>query len=554
MISAYLLPTGSELTSSLSRSFSASLLFSFAMMSGELMARSMATFPDDLTDGTPVESIFAPPGAPPPPHATPKAAPQPPAGAAGATMSSATGKPETLMEAFDQFRFPRELRLGVMKLVGATSEDDDPELLAYVPADVVQEGLSSWVLEDGSTPTMFQVGHVHKFFKQIRRTFKEPAPDLPPPTAPPPPQNIFVKLADDSEKLQLCDFIDQTVKGTFEVLPAAEIAQLRQRLVDIIGVPPPSEEKPSDEQISALAHRVRVQNNGRMNPPWVEFAIFGPYGSRTARMRQFTAHVLTRDGTWSQKTLRGPSSYAQWEAAWTVFANTMIMLDLASPGSLQQYQRGIRRLDRLFPGDWPSIAALDEEVRYEQWGQLYQEICAAPVGNRPAVWDPQNPSVCWNYIIAASRSNFLAGPLADWWRDRETILDRARQNRPGRSGILHDLVPPAFPASQGQRVIPELAGTSSGNASSSTQALEDAPRKQTKKPKNKFQQKVKQAKGKGKGKNKKTNNNEQRCWTCGNPNHLQKDCPTFLKQQRAASEEAKRRKKQKGNKTKQSNK
>ena len=85
------------------------------MMSGELMARSMAAFPDDLNEGTPgaePTSIFAPPGAPLLPHATPKAAPQPPAGAAGATMSSATGKPETLMEAFDQFRFPRELRLG----------------------------------------------------------------------------------------------------------------------------------------------------------------------------------------------------------------------------------------------------------------------------------------------------------------------------------------------------------------------------------------------------------------------------------------------------------
>ena len=266
-------------------------------------------------------------------------------------MSSAVGKPEILMDAFDQFRLPRELRVGVMKLVGAASEDDDPELLAYVPAEVVQEGLSSWILEDGSTPTMFQVGHVHKFFKQIRRVFKDPAIEPPPREVPPPQQNIVVQLADNSDKLQLCDHIDQTLKGTFDALPAAEIAQLRQRLVDVIGVPPPTEERPTDEQISALAHRVRVQSSGRMNPPWVEFAIFGPYGARTAKMRQFTAPVLIRDGTRSQKTLRGPSSYAQWVAAWAVFANTMIMLDIASPGSLQLYQRGIKRLDRLYPGD-----------------------------------------------------------------------------------------------------------------------------------------------------------------------------------------------------------
>ena len=182
------------------------------------MARSLAAFPDDLSaeiaEGMPSvahrETIFAPPGAPVLPHATPKASARPPAGAAGTIMSSAAGKPETLMDAFDQFRLPRELRVGVMKLVGAASEDDDPELLAYVPAEVVQEGLSSWILEDGSTPTMFQVGHVHKFFKQIRRVFKDPAIEPPPREVPPPQQNIVVQLADNSDKLQLCDHIDQT--------------------------------------------------------------------------------------------------------------------------------------------------------------------------------------------------------------------------------------------------------------------------------------------------------------------------------------------------------
>ena len=117
--------------------------------------------------------------------------------------------------------------------------------------------------------------------------------------------HIVVQLILNSDKLHLCDFIDQTIKGSFELLPASEIAQLRQRLVDIIGVAPPTEGRPSDEQISAMAQRVRAQANGRMNPPWVEFAIFGPHGFRTAKMRQLAAHVLTRDGTWSQKTLMG---------------------------------------------------------------------------------------------------------------------------------------------------------------------------------------------------------------------------------------------------------
>ena len=218
------------------------------------------------------------------------------------------------------------------------------------------------------------------------------------------------------------------------------------------------------------------------------------------------------------------------------------MLDIASPGSLQQYQRSIKRLDQLYSGDWPSIASLDVEMRYEQWGQLYQEICAAPPGNRPATWDPQNPSFCWNYIISATRSNYLSGPLADWWRDRETILDRARQHKPTRVGVVHGLVPPAYPSSQGQRVIPEFAGQWPG-ASSSSGALEDKPRNDIKKTK-KTKNKTKQDKGKGQGKGKVKG--ERICWTCGSNKHLQKDCPQ--NQNRAASEGPQRKKKKGGKK------
>ena len=157
------------------------------------------------------------------------------------------------------------------------------------------------VLADLSSPTLMQMGHLHKFSKQIRRAFREPVLDHPPPAVPTASTtpNIIVQLADNSDRLCLCDVIDQTLKGTFELLPAEEIAKLRQHLVDVVGVPPLSEARPSDEQISALAHRLRVQQNGRMNPPWVEFAIFGPHGSRTTKIRQSTAHDLTRDGTWS---------------------------------------------------------------------------------------------------------------------------------------------------------------------------------------------------------------------------------------------------------------
>ena len=93
-------------------------------MSRELMSRSLAELPSDFIEGTMGEdmldddplvmrSMFTPPALL---AAVPKATGPPP-------ISSATDKPETLMQAFEQFRIPRELRLAIMSMMGATSED-----------------------------------------------------------------------------------------------------------------------------------------------------------------------------------------------------------------------------------------------------------------------------------------------------------------------------------------------------------------------------------------------------------------------------------------------
>ena len=102
------------------------------------------------------------------------------------------------------------------------------------------------------------------------------------------------------------------------------------------------------------------------------------------------------------------------------------------------------------------------------------------------------------FIISSTRSDFLAGPRADWWRDRETILDRARMNKPTRTGVIHSVLPTAFPSWQGQSVIPELAGTS-GASSSSPPTVEEKPWNPRKQKRDKPKPKP-DGKGKGKAK------------------------------------------------------
>ena len=184
----------------------------------------------------------------------------------------------------------------------------------------------------------------------------------------------MVSLPDTSDRLEYRDYLDQATKGSFVLLSQDELRRLRDRYLQVTGAPTTGEIRPSDEQLSALSHRIRAQADGSMKPPFTEFAVFGPYDARTVKLRQFHSHVLTREGTWQKHLLSGPSDYQAWEAAWSVFEAAMIMLDAALPGQLRFYKQGIRQLADRFPRDRGTISKLDEGMRSERWGRLHQEI------------------------------------------------------------------------------------------------------------------------------------------------------------------------------------
>ena len=117
----------------------------------------------------------------------------------------------------------------------------------------------------------------------------------------------MVQHPDTSDRHEFRDFIDQTAKGTFTELGPKEMSELRGRHEKYTGAPVSGDARPSNLQLSALAHWTKEQSNGRMNSPFVEFATWGAFNGRSQKMRQFHAHVLTRDGTWQNKLLRGPN-------------------------------------------------------------------------------------------------------------------------------------------------------------------------------------------------------------------------------------------------------
>ena len=247
----------------------------------------------------------------------------------------------------DSLGLPEDPQDPPLNIVGAETSSD-PSILASIPFDVFRDAVTEeLVLNDGETPTLFQKGRFFKFFKDLMRSFptEAPGPSSTPSTSTAPVQPIVVHVADKPRGLPLRDWIDQTAGAeTFEVLPEADIAKLRQNYFTRTGSQPDPTETPSDEQLSAMAHWLRPAEGARVRPPFAEFAVFVPYASRAAKMRTFSAMVLDRDGSWAQRSLRGPANFGQWEASWNVYAVTLVMLDVASPGALKTYFQAFRRL------------------------------------------------------------------------------------------------------------------------------------------------------------------------------------------------------------------
>ena len=148
----------------------------------------------------------------------------------------ATGKPNTLAEAFEVLKFPAEFHDPFLNLVG-TDESAPAEVIAALPFGSYREAVANHlVLDDGRSASLFEQGRFYKFFKDLVKLL------APSPTSPAssstvpltsqsrlveqsPGQPIVVTMADTEDKLFYKDYLDQTLPGSFKLLADDEIAQ-----------------------------------------------------------------------------------------------------------------------------------------------------------------------------------------------------------------------------------------------------------------------------------------------------------------------------------------
>ena len=82
-----------------------------------------------------------------------------------------TEKPHTLNEAFVHLRLPPSLHQTFLEMLGSEDGEDDADVAAHVPPEVVTTALDEAVDRDGNLLTPLQKGHVLKFLKGLRRMF-----------------------------------------------------------------------------------------------------------------------------------------------------------------------------------------------------------------------------------------------------------------------------------------------------------------------------------------------------------------------------------------------
>ena len=167
------------------------------------------------------------------------------------------------------------------------------------------------------------------------------------------------------------DVIDQGDEGHFPLLPFEEIRKMREKFEEVTGGEPEDSVRPTSDQLSALVARLK---SGRA--PYVDMALFGPYGERTSRLRRFSAQVWV-DNELQTKMLMGPKNLEAWKQSWAVFRAAMIMVEAASPAALDRYSRGIERLMELH-GDWPNLMIAEEKCRFERLDILADKFASSP--------------------------------------------------------------------------------------------------------------------------------------------------------------------------------
>ena len=310
-----------------------------------------------------------------------------------------TGVP-TIAEFAVKVGVKAELAKAVAEALGVT-DDTTMEDFAFLDEEEYKTTLNSVVLNENPLNPMMKA-QAMRLYHQARTQGAAaglPVPGVILPSAA--PQASTPTPRAEPEMLKQSAYLDQGSEGTFPLMNPGDLQKYRSNYHKIMGVEPPLNQRPTDEQLSAL---LALLATGRA--PFADFAVFGPFDGTQARLRKYTDQVFV-DGKLQTRLLHGPSTFEAWQGCWGVFKAAMLMLDAASLGSLNQYEEGLRQLTTVYK-EWSCIARAEATMRATQWAILLEEVRRT----KPTDFDEQRP---WDFVIGVSSFGVEHGMRAHWW-------------------------------------------------------------------------------------------------------------------------------------------
>jgi hypothetical protein len=161
------------------------------------------------------------------------------------------------------------------------------------------------------------------------------------------------------KKVRLATVADQANDLEVAELSADEVAKAYANFENITGGPPAQDEELTLEQLSVL-HALLAG----AGPPYVDFAVWGPFGHRISKKMRLTGLQLGPRGELRQAECFGPATFLDWEASYKVWRTGCLMLGAMSINTLDLYYNTIKSyVQRYGPSVWMLLYQADVRAR-----------------------------------------------------------------------------------------------------------------------------------------------------------------------------------------------
>jgi hypothetical protein len=172
-----------------------------------------------------------------------------------------------------------------------------------------------------------------------------------------------------AKKVKISTVADQGNDLEVPELNATVVAAAYAHFEALTGGQPATSEELTIDQLTSL--HALLQGSG---PPYVDFAVWGPFGHRISKKMKMVGLVMGPKGELHQTECFGPSTFSDWEQSFRVFRTGCMMLEAISSSALDQYHDLIQRYYQLYgPSVWLILYQADVRARMEHMERMRRQ-------------------------------------------------------------------------------------------------------------------------------------------------------------------------------------